>query len=64
MLVIFYLKHVYFVSHLDIQRILHECSCFIEFIKRDGESDARLAEHFITFFATSLINSKIQEHEC
>ena len=25
--------------------------------------NARLAEHFI-FFATSLINSTIQEHEC
>ena len=24
----------------------------------------RLAEHFISFFATSLINSIIQEHEC
>ena len=24
----------------------------------------RLAEHFIIFFATSLINSIIQEHEC
>ena len=25
---------------------------------------ARLAEHFIFFFAMSLINSIIQEHEC
>ena len=43
----------------------HEYSCFIEFIKRVGEkrSNARLAEHFL-FFATSLINSITQEHEC
>ena len=31
-----------------------------KFGKRDGE---RLVEHFITFFATSLINSIIREHE-
>ena len=39
---------------------------FIEFIKRVREkrSNARLAEHFISFFATSLINSIIKEHEC
>ena len=30
--------------------------------KRD--KNARLAEHFISFFATSLINSIIREHEC
>ena len=31
-------------------RILHECSCFIEFIKRVGvKRYARLAEHFISF---------------
>ena len=30
--------------------------------KRD--KNARLVEHFISFFATSLINSIIQEHEC
>ena len=31
--------------------ILHECSCFIEFIKRveKKRSNARLAEHFICF---------------
>ena len=31
--------------------LCHECPCFIEFIKRDGErrSNARLAEHFISF---------------
>ena len=32
------------------QRILHECSCFIEFIKQVGGK-------VIAFFATSLINS-------
>ena len=33
------------------QRILHECSCFIEFIKHVGKnrSNARLVEHFIAF---------------
>ena len=32
-------------------RILHECSCFIELIKRVEEKryNARLAEHFISF---------------
>ena len=42
------------------------CSCFIEFIYRDlGKAiNARHAEHFIAFFATSLINSIKQEHEC
>ena len=39
------------------------CSCFIEFIKR-VEENVRLAEHFISFFATSLINSIKQEHSC
>ena len=34
-----------------IQRILQECSCFIEFIKRVEEkrSNAGLVEHFISF---------------
>ena len=52
-------------SDFYIKRILHECSCFIGFIKRVGKKryNARLAEHFL-FFATSLINSIIQEHEC
>ena len=33
------------------QRTLHQCSCFIEFIKRTGEKgkNARLAEHLINF---------------
>ena len=31
---------------------------------RKREKNARLAEHFILFSATSLINSIIQEHEC
>ena len=50
---------------LYVLRILHECSCFIEFIKRVGEkrSNARHTEHFNLFF-TSLINSMIQEYEC
>ena len=41
------------------------CSCFIEFIKQAEEkrSDVRLAEYFIFSFATSLINSILQEHE-
>ena len=37
------------------------CSCFIEFIKRVGEKACRA---FYLFFATSLINSIIQEHGC
>ena len=34
-----------------IQRILQECSCFIEFIKQDEEKRAnvRLAKHLISF---------------
>ena len=38
----------------------------IEFIKSVGEnrSNVRLAEHFIAFFATSLINSITQVQEC
>ena len=39
---------------------------FIEFVKRVEEKgqNARLAEHFFRFFATSLIYTIIQEHEC
>ena len=39
-------------------------SCIIEFIKQVGNKrqNVRLAEHFIAFFATSLINSILQEH--
>ena len=34
----------------DIEDILHECSCFIEFIKqvREKRYNVRLAEHFIS----------------
>ena len=32
--------------------------------KRDKMRGLRLAKQFISFFATSLINSIIQEHEC
>ena len=46
-------------------RILHECSCFIDFIKRVGkEIKCEACRAFYLFFATSLINSIIQEHEC
>ena len=38
-------------------RINHECSCFIEFINQVKGSLYR-------FFATSIINSIVQEHEC
>ena len=43
-----------------IQRILHECSCIIEFIKRVGEKDRMrgFTEHLISFFPTSLINAR------
>ena len=43
--------------------ILHECSCFIDFIKlvREKRYNAKLAKHFISL-ATNLINSVIQEH--
>ena len=38
---------------------------FIEFIKGVGEKDKNEAcRAFYLFFATSLINSIIQEHEC
>ena len=41
-------------SHLEVYnyRILHECSCLSEFIKRVEEKrwNARLAEHFISNF--------------
>ena len=40
-------------------RILHECSCFIEFIKRVGKKEIKCE----ACRATSLINSIIQEHE-
>ena len=43
-------------------RILHEYSCFIDFIKRVGGNDKMGA--FYLFFARSLINFIIQEHEC
>ena len=43
------------------QRILHECSCFIEFIKQ-VEDEA--CQAFYHIFATSLINSITQEQEC
>ena len=45
------------------KRLLHECSCIVEFVKiEEKRYNARLAEH-LSFFATSLINSIIQEHE-
>ena len=48
----------------NIQRFLHKCSCFIEFIKRVwGEIKCEACRVFYLFFATSLINSMIQEHE-
>ena len=39
-------------STFSKQRILHECSCFIEFIKRDEQkrSNASLVDYFIFFF--------------
>ena len=39
------------VKRYIVYRILHECPCFIEFIKQVGEKrlNARLAEHFISF---------------
>ena len=47
-------------------RILHECSCFIEFIKQVEEKKikCKACRAFYLFFATSLINSIIQEHKC
>ena len=37
---------------IQINRISHECSCFIEFIKqvREKRYNVRLAEHFISLF--------------
>ena len=45
-------------SYSLLERILHECSCFIEFIKLVVKKRLNL------FFTTSLIYSIIQEHEC
>ena len=54
-----HLNDIVLIKHLFlVYRILHECLCFIEFIKRVEEkrSNARLAELFIFFFfATSII---------
>ena len=47
----------YFQERMLTYRILHECSCIIEFIKHVGE------KHLIKFSPTLLINSIIQEHE-
>ena len=45
-------------------RILHECSCFIEFIKQVEEKvKCKACRAFDLFFATSLINSLILKHE-
>ena len=59
---------VQFCCVIDKKRILHECSCFIEFIKIVGKKrqTVRLAmQAFYLFLATSLVNSTIiQEHEC
>ena len=51
---------------LYIGDLLHECSYFVKFMKRVWVKrlNARLAEHYISFFATSLLNSIIQENEC
>ena len=46
-------RHMY-----DLGRILHECSCFIEFIK------CKACQTFYLFSATSLINLITQEHKC
>ena len=50
----------------ETKRILHECLCFIESIKRvkGKEINCEACRAFYPFFATSLINSIIQEHEC
>ena len=37
---------------------------FLNLVDQLGKSDKMLAEHFIIFFPTSLINSIIQEHKC
>ena len=44
-------KNHNYIGPISKKGILHECSCFIEFIKRVGEKrkNARLAEHFISF---------------
>ena len=45
--------------------ILHECSCFIEFIKRVGGKEIKCEDcrALYLFFETSLIKLIIQEHE-
>ena len=56
----------YNMSQKYIYRIIHYCSCFIECIKRveRKQLNARLVEHYIAFFVTSLINSITQDDEC
>ena len=44
---------------MDLYRILHECSCFIEFIKGVEEKiKCEACRSFYLFFATSLIVNK------
>ena len=49
-----------------LYRIVHEYSCLIEFIKRVGEKEIKCeaCRAFYRFFATSLVNSIMQEQEC
>ena len=47
----------------NTQRILHECSCFIVFI-RGKEIKCEACGAFYLLFTTNLKNSIIQEHKC
>ena len=49
-----------YVLDKNIKRILHECSCFIEFIKRVVEKNQmRGLSSILSLFRKSLINSII-----
>ena len=53
------------ITKSAINRGMYMCAqFFIECIKLWKEINAMFAGHFISFFATSLINQIIQEHKC
>ena len=53
--VVIYKPANFAVTVVNILRILHECSCFIEFIKRVGgkEIKCKACRAFYRFFASS-----------
>ena len=56
---------IFTLIQLKKYRILHECSCSIEFIKQVKEEiKYKACRAFYLFFSTSLINSIMLEHKC